>query len=137
MENPSADKARIVLENFEKEQTKANAQVMSAMIYDGMPKGSSKGDGSENTAINRSDADEFCKHVEQCIDLVAQINKEYGMILRDLYLNYVPAFKKAVEMNISDSTLYRKRIKSLEKFSEICPDEVYEYIISVEGMKNE
>lgn len=137
MENPTREKAELVLKMFEKEQTKAAAGVISAMVYDGMPKGSNAENGNENKNINLSESSKYCDSVKKGVELMKMFNTDYSKILEDIYIKYMSITQTVADLNIGRTTMYHYHHQALEKFAEICPDELYEMALNKVGTKSE
>lgn len=128
MENASVNKGRIILEAFSKQKTLAKSELLTAVSYDGMPKGSAR-DSGDSVVVDQITAKMFCSNVKRAIKLIGDDYPEYADYLSDYYLHHKTKTAIAIELNISRRSIYNVEKKALYYFAEIIPEEIYDYVL--------
>lgn len=124
MIEPSAEDAELALTVFDRQKTKAKSALISGIQYDGMPKGSPKGNTAVNVMADRVSAETYCEKIKTAIKLIAEDNENYGKCLYGLYIKHKTSVALAMEMCVSRATVYNIKKRALSEFANIIPDEV-------------
>lgn len=126
MEYPSIDKAKKILELYDEQRTKAHTELLSGVNYDGMPKGSPKGNPSTDAVAERISSHDFIKTVRTAVDLVGEDFPEYAIALKECYFQHKTKTAIAFDIHVHRTTVYDIMDKALMEFANIIPDNIYE-----------
>lgn len=124
MQNPSEEKAELVLKMYKHEFDNIKKSSVSAQSYDGTITGSPKGNPTENSYVNDISAKTYCETVEATIGVMD--NQLYAEYLKMIYIKNETITKTYRELHVARSTLYNWQPKAFMDFANFCPDFILE-----------